>query len=145
VEISDGAGQIAKGGVRFRYRPAKNVLYDAPTANGPIPVLETYSDYRDVNGLKLPSKVVITLSGKRVSGFDRQEHPAQHRAENSRLGKAAMKPSAIWKPGAFVVLACCALGPARAAEPPAERGKRIVYEALQALGGDRFPAYERPD
>ena len=49
-----------------------------------------------------------------------------------------MKPSAIWKPGALMVLACCALAPARAAESPEERGKRIVYEALQALGGDAF-------
>ena len=49
-----------------------------------------------------------------------------------------MKASAIWKPGAFLVLAYCALGPARAAESPAERGKRVVYEALQALGGDAF-------
>jgi len=39
-----------------------------------------------------------------------------------------------WKPCAFLVLACCAL----AAESPAERGKRVVYEALQALGGDAF-------
>jgi predicted Zn-dependent peptidase len=65
VEISDGAGQIVKVVFDSATGLLKNMLYDATTANGPIPVLETYSDYRDVNGLKLPSKVVITLSGKR--------------------------------------------------------------------------------
>ena len=39
----------------------------------------------------------------------------------------------------FCGLACCAaMAPARAAESAAERGKRVVYEALQALGGDAF-------
>jgi len=36
----------------------------------------------------------------------------------------------------LILLACCAL--ASAAETAAERGKRVVYEALQALGGDAF-------
>jgi hypothetical protein len=36
-----------------------------------------------------------------------------------------------------ILLACCALA-AAAAETAAERGKRVVYEALQALGGDAF-------
>jgi len=38
-----------------------------------------------------------------------------------------------------ILLACCALASA-AAETAAERGKRVVYEALQALGGDAFCA-----
>ena len=37
------------------------------------------------------------------------------------------------------VLACCALmAPAQPAESREERGKRIVYESLKALGGDAF-------
>ena len=36
-----------------------------------------------------------------------------------------------------ILLACCALASA-AAETAAERGKRVVGEALQALGGDAF-------
>ncbi|MEI9971774.1 MAG: hypothetical protein WDO73_06800 [Ignavibacteriota bacterium] len=39
----------------------------------------------------------------------------------------------------FSVMAFCALlAPARPAETREERGKRIVYDALQALGGDAF-------
>ena len=50
-----------------------------------------------------------------------------------------MKFSVIWQSSAFPLLLCCALpGPARAAETPEQRGKRVVYEALQALGGDAF-------
>jgi len=64
VEISDGAGQIVKVVFDAAGLP-KNLLYDAVTATGTVPVLETYSDYRDISGLKLPFKVAITLSGKK--------------------------------------------------------------------------------
>ena len=41
--------------------------------------------------------------------------------------------------GIGILLACCALAAdAPAAETPQERGKRVVFEALQALGGDAF-------
>src|SRR5438270_3742232 len=41
--------------------------------------------------------------------------------------------------GIGILLACCALAAdALAAETPQDRGKRVVYEALQALGGDAF-------
>jgi hypothetical protein len=43
----------------------QQVLYEVPTENGTLPVIETYSDYREVSGLKLPSKVVITIAGKK--------------------------------------------------------------------------------
>lgn len=39
---------------------------------------------------------------------------------------------------ARILLACCALASAQAAETAAERGKRVVQEAIQALGGDAF-------
>ena len=39
---------------------------------------------------------------------------------------------------ARIVLACGALAAALAAETPAERGKRLVNEAVQALGGEAF-------
>src|SRR5215208_8339531 len=41
-----------------------------------------------------------------------------------------------WK--VFLLAVCWAWGPAGAAETAQERGKRVVYEALQALGGDAF-------
>jgi hypothetical protein len=45
----------------------------------------------------------------------------------------------LYQSGVFLLLGYGALtGAAPAAESPAERGKRVVYEALQALGGDAF-------
>src|SRR5882762_4585630 len=37
-----------------------------------------------------------------------------------------------------VLLAGCLLGPASAAETRQERAKRVIHEALKALGGDAF-------
>jgi hypothetical protein len=65
VEISDGAGQIVKVVFDSSTGLLKNVLYDATTVNGAVAVLEAYSEYRDVGGLKLPSKVAVTISGKK--------------------------------------------------------------------------------
>jgi zinc protease len=65
VEISEGPAQI----VKLVFDPGtgllKNMLYDAPTENGPIPVIDTYTDYRDVGGMKLPFKVAISVSGQK--------------------------------------------------------------------------------
>jgi hypothetical protein len=50
-----------------------------------------------------------------------------------------MRHGVFRKAGTFVLLGyCAASGAAAAAESAAERGKRVVYEALQALGGDAF-------
>jgi zinc protease len=65
AEISDNSGQI----VKVVFDPAtgliKSVLYDATTVNGVVAVLETYSEFREVAGLKLPSKIAITISGRK--------------------------------------------------------------------------------
>jgi predicted Zn-dependent peptidase len=63
VEISDADGNIVKLVFDNATGLPKNELYDAPTANGPALVIETYSDYRDVSGLKVPFKVAIDLAG----------------------------------------------------------------------------------
>ena len=65
MEISDAAGLVAKVVLDPATGLIQNVIYDAPTANGPAPVIDAYSDYRDVDGLKLPFKDSITLSGKK--------------------------------------------------------------------------------
>lgn len=66
VEISE-AGMIVKIVVDPASGLLKSIFYDAPTVNGPVPVIETYSDFRDVSGLKLPFKESVTLSGKKYS------------------------------------------------------------------------------
>jgi len=65
VEISDGAGQVVKAVFDSATGLVKSLLYDAVTANGPVPVIETFSDYRDTDGLKLPFKVAVTLAGQK--------------------------------------------------------------------------------
>jgi hypothetical protein len=50
-----------------------------------------------------------------------------------------MKAKRIWTLAAFVLVGYAVpAGVAAAAETAAERGRRVVYEALQALGGDAF-------
>jgi zinc protease len=69
--LDDRTAEISESGqiVKLIFDPAtglpKNSLYDAPTENGPVAVIESYSDFRDVGGLKVPHKTVITISGKR--------------------------------------------------------------------------------
>jgi hypothetical protein len=49
-----------------------------------------------------------------------------------QLKKTAMNWTAL------ILVVCCVWRPAAAAETAQDRGKRVVYEALQALGGDAF-------
>jgi len=67
VEISDDDGHL----VRLVMDPATGlpaqVLYDNATATGEVPVLESYSDYRDVGGLKLPFQMEIVAAGRKYS------------------------------------------------------------------------------
>jgi hypothetical protein len=65
VEISDGGGEIAKLVFDSATGLLQNVLYDAVTATGQMSVIDTYSDFRDVGGLKLPFQVGIVLSGQK--------------------------------------------------------------------------------
>jgi predicted Zn-dependent peptidase len=65
LEISEGAGQIVKLVLDPATGLPSEVFYDATTDKGLVPVLQMYSDYRDVNGVKLPFKVAISLAGKK--------------------------------------------------------------------------------
>jgi hypothetical protein len=64
VEISQGEDSVKLVFDQDTGLP-KNALYEAATASGMLPVIETYSDYRDLNGLKIPYKVAFTLSGRK--------------------------------------------------------------------------------
>jgi len=66
VEISDGGGQIVKLVFDSATGLLQNVLYDTPTADGQVAsVIDTYSDYREVSGLKLPFRIAITVGGRK--------------------------------------------------------------------------------
>jgi hypothetical protein len=64
VEISQGEDSVKLVFDKDTGLP-KNALYEASTSSGMFPVIETYSDYRDLNGLKIPYKIAITLSGRK--------------------------------------------------------------------------------
>jgi len=66
VEISDGGGQIAKLVFDSATGLLQSVLYDTPTADGQVAsVIDTYSDYREVGGIKLPFRIAITVGGRK--------------------------------------------------------------------------------
>lgn len=64
VEISQGEDSVKLVFDEDTGLP-KSALYEAATASGMLPVIETYSDYRDLDGLKIPYQVAITLSGRK--------------------------------------------------------------------------------
>jgi zinc protease len=68
VEISDNNGNVA----RLIFDPAthlpKTLSYDAISVTGAPPLVqESYSDFRDVSGLKIPFKITITQNGQRYA------------------------------------------------------------------------------
>jgi hypothetical protein len=68
VEISDKSGNVA----RLVFDPAthlpKTLSYDAISVTGAAPVVqETYSDFREVNGVQIPFKIAMTQNGQRYA------------------------------------------------------------------------------
>lgn len=65
VEISDKSGNIARLLIDPETHLPKTLSYDAVAVAGAPPVVqETYSDFRDVNGLKIPFKIAMTQNGQ---------------------------------------------------------------------------------
>ncbi len=68
VEISDKNGNVA----RMTFDPAthlpKTLSYDAVSVTGAAPVVqETFSDFRDVDGVKIPFKITMTQNGQQYA------------------------------------------------------------------------------
>ena len=65
VEIGDGSGAV----VRLVLDPdtglPRNALYDVATATGTISVTETYADFREAGGLKLPFQISVMPGGQK--------------------------------------------------------------------------------
>jgi predicted Zn-dependent peptidase len=64
VEISDKSGQVVRLVTDAETGLPRSALYDTATATGEVAVTETYSDYREVGGLKLPFHISITAGGR---------------------------------------------------------------------------------
>ena len=67
VEVSDDGGQV----VRLEFDPEtwllRFALHDTVTATGVVSVMDSYMDYRDVGGLKVPFKLTITSGGAKYA------------------------------------------------------------------------------
>jgi zinc protease len=64
VEIGDKSGQVVRLVTDPETGLPRSARYDTVTATGQVPVIETYSDYREVGGLKLPFHISITAGGR---------------------------------------------------------------------------------
>jgi predicted Zn-dependent peptidase len=68
LEISDPDGQIARVTVDPQSGMPQILQYSIVPVNGaPIAVEETWSDFRDVSGIKLPFRMLITYSGHKFA------------------------------------------------------------------------------
>jgi zinc protease len=67
VEISDKGGQVVRLVTDPNTGLPTSVAYETETATGPVAVTDTYSDYRDVAGVKLPFHISITAGGRKYA------------------------------------------------------------------------------
>ncbi len=75
LEISNTAGDIVKMKVDETTGLPLTETYQAATMGGPPAlVVETFTDWRDVNGIKLPFHYVIEQGGKKFAEADVQEY-----------------------------------------------------------------------
>jgi zinc protease len=72
VEISDQAGNSVRLELDAAGLPAKRI-YSVTGPSGPVEVQETFSDWREVEGLRLPHKSVVTQGGKPAAESTVQE------------------------------------------------------------------------
>jgi len=67
VEISNGAENVRLEFEESTGLPARQMYRVAGMGGAPAEVVETYSDWRDVNGIKMPFKIAVEQNGKRFA------------------------------------------------------------------------------
>ena len=99
---------------------------------GPTKSSLSFRDWREVNGIRLPYKFVIEQGGQKFAEATVSEWKLNGGLTAAGVEQETMKMS--------LVLVCASrLGAASfGAETKQERGKRVVDEAVAALGGDKF-------
>lgn len=70
LEITDKSGNIVRLILDPTTHMPQSVSYDATTVTGAPPIVqETYSDFRDIGGIKVPFKVTLTQNGQPYADF----------------------------------------------------------------------------
>jgi hypothetical protein len=68
IEIADATGQTARLEFDADTRLPQRVLYEATRAGGPpIPVEETWSEFQETAGVKVPRRIVVMQGGQKYA------------------------------------------------------------------------------
>ena len=73
VELSDGKGMHARLTLDPDTSLPKSLVYESVQAAGSSLVTETYSDFRDVSGIKVPFRVAIAQGGRKFADVEVKE------------------------------------------------------------------------
>jgi len=88
VEISDGAGQIATMEFDAQTGLPRRVRYDLSQAAGaPVKVMEEYDDFRDIAGVKIPHKIIISRGGQKFAEVTVTEYKINSGLQVQELAK----------------------------------------------------------
>ena len=132
VEIS-GGGRDRDAKYESGYGPARvHLLSVEAGAGAAVEGGRHFSEFREVEGIKFPVQFTILNGGRKFADVTVTEIRLNTGLEGTGSGKKAMKQVCL------VLMACWAAGSALAAETAQQRGKRVVDEALAALGGPAF-------
>ena len=145
LEISSKDGESVRITVDEKTGPSREAGLSAVARRGWNAVEEIFSDWRDVDGIRLPFQWSVMQGGKKFAGVTVQDYKINSGLTAETLGK---KPAIRRRPvrrnpparSAMTRIVFCVLAAALQlrAETPEQRGKRVVNECLQALGGDRY-------
>ncbi len=150
LEISSKDGESVRITVDEKTGLPAKLAYQQSPAEGGTAVEEIFSDWRDVDGLHLPFQWSMMQGGKKFAGVTVQDYKINSGLTAETLGKKpAPTPSrrslcqgtASASASKMTRIACAVLAAAAlccAPKLPEQRGKRVVDECVQALGGDRY-------
>lgn len=86
VEISDPQGNAAKLQLDASGLPQK-ISYDTDSGNGPVSIEESFRDWRDVNGIKIPYQATILQGGKKFADVSVTEFTINAGLKTEELSK----------------------------------------------------------
>ncbi len=145
LEISSKDGESVRITVDEKTGLPAKLAYKQSPGEGGTAVEEIFSDWRDVNLLHLPFQWQVMQSGKKFAGVTVQDYKINSGLTAETLGQRPAPSTPLVRPAASgatemnrVVFAALAAAFLLHAETPEQRGKRVVDECLQALGGDRY-------